>query len=117
MNVKLRYLFEDKTLKFSTILALLVIAACSALVVFYQSKLPPYVPFFNSFPWGVERLVSSKGVMLIPGVLIIVYVINTLLSVWIYNAHALLARILSFNTLLLIILGFLAYLQILFLVF
>jgi len=117
MKGNLKIFLEDKTIKYSTTLSLVVIIICSVLVVIFQPKLSLFVPFFNSFPWGVERLVTSRAVMLIPVFLIIVYFVNITLSMKLYKTHTLLARILSFNTLLIIVLGFMSYLQILFLVF
>jgi hypothetical protein len=79
-------------------------------------NLPPYIPFFNSLPWGTDRLFSSIVVIFLPVTFLIIIIINTLLSARLYTTHVLMARMISFNGLLVMTLGFLAYLQIMLLV-
>jgi hypothetical protein len=68
-------------------------------------------------PWGEERLVASNATILLPVFLILIFVGNILLSVFVYKKYVLISRIVLFNCFLFLLLGLLAYLQILFLTF
>src|SRR3989344_2269782 len=84
----------------------IIILQCILLSVTFN-RLPPLIPFLNSQPWGVGRLYESW----------VVFIINNFLSLVYYRANTLASRILSFNAFLFILLGFLAYIQIVLLVF
>lgn len=109
-------ILSDNILKLSTILSFVLLLSSSMLIAFSYTSLPPYIPFFNSLPWGTERLFSSMIVIFLPILFLIVLIGNVLLSVRLYATNALMARMISFNGLLVMMLGFLAYLQIIFLV-
>ncbi len=108
---------SDKILRLSVALSSIGLLMITTLVIINYTKLPPYVPFFNSMPWGVERLFPSYIVLSLPVLVLMVIVGNNILSVLLYTKHTLIARMLSFNGLIFVFLGMLAYLQILFLVF
>ncbi len=107
---------SDNIIKISTGVSLILLIFITILIAFFYQKLPPYIPFFNSLPWGTERLFSSVVVVFLPVVFLSVIIVNTMISAYLYASHALIARMISFNGLLVIILGFLAYLQIVLLV-
>jgi hypothetical protein len=106
----------DNILKFSTLLSFMILLFVSGIIAISYANLPPYVPFFNSLPWGTERLFSSIVVIVLPLAFLFVIIVNILLSAHLYTKHALMARMVSFNGLLVMTLGFLAYLQIMLLV-
>lgn len=109
-------LMSDNIIKVSFGVSLIVVVLVSILIAFFYQQLPPYIPFFNSLPWGTERLFSSVVILTLPIIFLLVIIINNILSAYLYNKHTLMARMISFNGLLVIILGFLAYLQIVLLV-
>ncbi len=109
-------LLSDNIIKVSSGASFLLLLIATLLIAFFYQKLPPYIPFFNSLPWGTERLFSSVIVVFLPLIFLLVLIINNALSAYVYEKHALIARMISFNGLLVILLGFLAYLQIVLLV-
>lgn len=117
MKGSLRVVLEDNIIKSSFSAALLLIALQSILVIVFYSNLPPYIPFLNSEIWGEGRLVVKQFILLLVTALLIVFSINNGLVLNLYSKHPLLSRLLSFNTLLFVFLAFLAFIQILLLVF
>lgn len=107
---------SDNIIKVSFGVSLIIVVLVSILIAIFYQKLPPFIPFFNSLPWGTERLFSSVIVITLPVIFLLVIMINNMLSAYLYAKHTLMARMISFNGLLVIILGFLAYLQIILLV-
>ena len=87
------------------------------LIALIYPKLPPLIPFLNSQPWGEARLYPSWTILLVAPSVILVFFINGFLGTAFYNKNTLIARILSFNSLLFALLSFFAFVQIIFLVF
>ncbi|RJQ27484.1 hypothetical protein C4577_01485 [Candidatus Parcubacteria bacterium] len=114
MKGKFNNFRNDNLIKFSFIISLVVTFLLSIMI--YKIYSPPYIPFFNSLPWGEKRLVESSHLMLFPASFFLVIIFNNLLSFLFYDKYTLISRILCINTLLFVILGFFAYLQILILI-
>lgn len=110
-------IISDKILRISIGLSLCFLLIVTALIAVFYQQLPPFIPFFNSMPWGTDRLYTSLVVVFVPLVFLLVLFANTVISIKIYQKHTLFARMVSFNGLLFVVLGFLAYVQILLLVF
>lgn len=112
MKENFREVIHDKLIRITSGASVVLLVGLILTFFLFQQKLPPVVPFFNSLPWGVERLAPVSAVMLVPPVLIAIFLLNNLLTVALYKRHTLVARILSFNALLFIFLGLMAYIQI-----
>ena len=117
MSGNLSLILSDNIIKISFYSSLVIIIAQCILILITFNRLPPLIPFLNSQTWGVDRLYTSGVVFIIPFVLAAVFITNTSLSLFYYRGNTLAARILSFNAFLFILLGFLAYIQIVLLVF
>ncbi len=117
MKDNLKYLFSDNLIKICLFLSVSLMLIQMILVIVFYYKFPPLIPFLNSRPWGEERLAPSGAILLIPTAFLIVFFVNNFLASIFYKRNTLVARILVFNCLLLILLGLLAYIQIIFLVF
>jgi hypothetical protein len=117
MNAELKIIFTDKIVRLSGGISLFLLLVVTMLIALFYRHFPPLIPLLNSLPWGTDRLFSSVAIVFIPLILLSVIILNTLFAARMYVKHTLLARILSFNALLFVILGFLAYLQILLLIF
>ena len=117
MRGGLSLILSDNIIKISFYSSLIIIIAQCILLLVTFNKLPPLIPFLNSQPWGIDRLYASKVVFVIPFVLAVVFIINNFLSLFYYRENTLASRILSFNAFLFILLGFMAYIQIVLLVF
>lgn len=117
MNGRIKLLTKDRFIRYSFIVTFLLVVASSIIVVFSYTSLPPLSPVFNSMPWGISRLYDSRIVIFLPIAMISVVILNTVMIISIYKKYTLLGRIVSFNSLLFCLLGTLAYLQILFLIY
>lgn len=117
MKNNLESLLQDRTAKFSIISSIAIIIVYVVLVGVSFTKLPPLLPLFNSLPWGTARLAPVDAVFVFPVLFLTIFILNNLAAAKIYRKQILMARVVSFNSLLVIILGLLAYVQILLLVF
>jgi len=117
MSANPKIVFSDKIIKVSFFASLLLTGISSAIIAVFYTKLPPLIPFYNSMPWGEGRLAPSHFILAFPLLFIAIIVINILVSLRVHNNYMLLSRILSVNALLFIVFGFLAFVQIIFLVF
>jgi len=117
MRENLREFFKDSIVRIVMAASVILILLQTILIAIFYSKLPPLIPFLNSQPWGEGRLYPASVVFAFPIILLTVFIANNLLSAAFYKSYTLIARIFSFNSLLFIILGFLAYVQIILLVF
>lgn len=117
MKETLSFIYSDNLIKISFFASISLIIFQTILILVSYQKLPPLIPFFNSQPWGVERLGPSAAILIMPFLLFTIFAVNNVLSNIFYKQNSLIARILSFNSFLFILLGFLAYVQIVLLVF
>lgn len=117
MKEKFSLLFADHFVRISLLLSIIFIIPLIVLIIATYPNLPPLIPFYNSMPWGESRLAISKIVILLPLLLLIILTVNIFQSLFVYKKYTLIARIILFNCFLFLLLGLLAYLQILFLTF
>jgi hypothetical protein len=117
MKEKFSLLLTDQFARISLMFSFLFIVPLIIIIVVTYGSLPPLIPFFNSMPWGEERLVVSNITILLPIFLLLIFVGNIVLSIFVYKKYVLISRIVLFNCFLFLLLGLLAYLQILFLTF
>jgi len=117
MKSNFKLLLLDKIIKYSLFASVFLILFQLIIAGLFLTKLPPLIPLLNSKPWGNSRLYPSITILLIPLLLIVGFIVNNLLSAVYYKTNTLAARILSFNSLLFILLSLLALVQIIFLVF
>lgn len=117
MKNKFKLILSDKFIRISLVLSLLFIVPLMVIIISTYSALPPYIPFFNSMPWGIQRLASSSITIFLPLLLFIILLLNLIIATLIYKRYALISRIILFNCFLFLLLGLLSYLQILFLTF
>ncbi len=117
MKDKFNLILSDQFVKICLALSLLFILPLIGIIIATYTNLPPLIPFFNSMPWGEDRLASSQLTIFLPLILVVVFVTNLFQAVLSYNKYVLVSRIVLFNCFLFLLLGLLAYLQILFLTF
>jgi hypothetical protein len=116
MKGNFKLVFADKITRISIIVSIVLVVIQTFLVLVFYSKLPPLIPFFNSRPWGEERLASSQAVFLLPVFSLVIFVINIILSAIFYKKNVLISRIIAFTILLFTFLSLISFIQILFLV-
>lgn len=117
MKEKFNLLISDQFIKISLLLSLFFLVPLVILIIATFGNLPPLIPFFNSMPWGEDRLFSSRTIIFIPLLVLVIFTINLFFATAIYKKYALIARIILFNCFLFLLLSLLSYLQILFLTF
>lgn len=117
MKEKFSIILSDQFVRISLILSLIFIVPLIIIIIATYSSLPPLIPFFNSMPWGESRLIPSSFTVLLPLLLLAIFVGNVLLATFVYTKYVLISRIVLFNCFLILLLGLLAYLQIIFLTF
>lgn len=117
MKDKFNLVLSDQFARISLILSLMFVVPSIFLILISYTSLPPLIPFFNSMPWGEERLVDSHVIIFLPFILLGIFVGNLLYAIFAYRKNVLVSRIILFNCFLFLLLGLLAYLQILFLTF
>lgn len=117
MKEKFKLILKDQFVRISLLLCVLFLVPLIIIIFTTIGSLPPLIPFYNSMPWGEERLAYSNITILLPILLIGVFVGNLLQATFSYSKYVLVARIVLFNSFLFLLLSLLAYLQILFLTF
>lgn len=91
---------SDKILFFGFLAALIFIILNLSLVGFFYSQLPPFIPLFNQMPWGEARLGLKEEIFIPVAITFTIFVINLIVSSWLYNKTPLISRIFSITTLL-----------------
>ena len=117
MRENFRHIYSDKFVRVCVLLSCLFLLLLIIIIILSAGKLPPYIPLFNSMPWGEDRLFSSKSIFFLPAIFFGIFICNVVLATTLYKRYALISRILYFNLFLLMMLGLLAYVQIILLVF
>lgn len=117
MKEKFSTILSDQFVRISLLLSVIFIVPLIAIIIATYGSLPPLIPFFNSMPWGEQRLIGSNITIILPMLLVAIFVGNVLLATFVYTKYVLISRIVLFNCFLILLLGLLAYLQILFLTF
>lgn len=117
MKEKFKIILSDQFIRISLLLSLVFLLPLVVIILLTYGTLPPLIPFYNSMPWGEERLAYSQVAVFLPVILITLFVVNIAQAMFSYSKYVLVARIVLFNSFLFLLLGLLAYLQILFLTF
>ncbi len=117
MKERLKNASRDSVIRFSVIFSLVFIFLETVLILVFFGKLPPFIPFFNSMPWGESRLAPPNNFLYLFSSFIAVVILDNFLSAVFYKSYPLISRILSVTSLLFVFLGFLASVQIFILVF
>lgn len=117
MNNNIRTILKDKGIRYSIIITCIVLVLELITVVFLFPKFPPVIPLFNSLSWGKDRLVPSPVIFAAPVFLVLMALCNIFITSISYRRHALLARMITINLLLTVLLSLVALAQILLLIF
>ncbi len=111
MNVYFKQIKADRILSISTIATLFFTFVNIVSVITLYQQLPHVLPLFNQMPWGEERL-GTKEQLFIPIVFAVgIFCLNLFISMHIYKAIPLVARILSVTTMLIAFFVFLFIMQ------
>lgn len=72
-------IFQSQLTKASFLIAIACFVATSIVLGVKYQSLPPQIPLFYSRPWGEGRLATSPFVWIVPGTILILIFINTVL--------------------------------------
>ena len=73
-------------------------------ILLNYKDLPPFIPIFNQLPWGMPRLATPLGILLPSLISLFVWILNILLSSFIYKKTPLVSRMLAVTSLLIALL-------------
>jgi len=85
---------QDSVLNWSFWITLLLIFLMVGGIAATLSNLPPVVPLYNNMPWGYGRLGRSYELFFIPGLVLAVCILNTIIGLRLVKNIPLLARFL-----------------------
>lgn len=89
-----KHIQKDSVLSWTFWLTMTLIFLMVALIGIFYANLPPFLPLFNQMPWGYGRLAHQYELFLIPGGVLIISLVNTILGIKIGEKVPLLARFL-----------------------
>lgn len=93
MSERLRFIWNDFLIKKLLRLSGLVFFLFIVIFILKFNDLPPQLPLFYSLPRGNEQLGNPILLLLLPILSVLVLLINTVISLFIYKREKLLARI------------------------
>lgn len=100
MNSFVKKISLDKTIWWPLIFSLGISIFSAGFIALFYGGLPPLMPIFNQLPWGEARLTVKAG-LFIPLVISLGYIlVNAIIISSLYERLQILARMLSFTTLL-----------------
>src|SRR5690242_5005747 len=92
---------EDRIIAWGFNLSIFFILGSILITLVFYRFLPPFLPVYNKMPWGYAR-VGSKIEFFIPiAIALALYIVNFILSSYLYKKVILLARFLAAATVLL----------------
>jgi len=107
---------KDKAIFWPIIFSILILAASLIFTLLKFTNLPPKIPLFYSKPWGQDRLVGKGLVWLLPAILFLLILVNTILAKVLAPKIIFLAQIISIALSILAFLIFFTLARIIFLV-
>jgi len=76
-------------------ISLALLIAQIALITGSWRWLPPELPLFYSRPWGKQQLTTPWGLLILPALSLLIYLLNQLGAKFIAKENALIAKILA----------------------
>ncbi len=77
---KIGHLWLKKNILRAMLISIITALAQIVVIIFSFSQLPPQVPLFYSRPWGKSQLADPLYLFLLPGLSILVLIINSIIS-------------------------------------
>jgi hypothetical protein len=106
------FLKSDSVVRYSFFIGICIVGLGFLLVFINFKRLPPALPLFYSRPWGDPQLGSPIELFILPSGMFFVFVLNTFVSLLIYEKDLLLARVVSIGHNIASLLAFIALLKI-----
>lgn len=112
MNALFKNLQQDKIIFFSSLITVSLIVLNVLMIALFYKNLPPYIPLYNQMPWGEARIGAKIEIFIIPGLILIITIVNFLFSKNYYQKIPLISRLLAVTSFLISFLGFVLVLRI-----
>ena len=113
-NFLIKQIPKEKTIFWSIIFYLFLFVGSLIFTIIKFASLPPKIPLFYSKPWGQERLANREFIWLLPAILLLLILINTVLAKIFAAKILFLAQIVSITLSILTFLIFVTLLKIIF---
>ena len=81
-------------------------------LAFFWTKLPPQIPLFYSHPWGEEQLATPAFLFLLPGLSLLVLILNLFLGI-LFAEEKIILKFLTVSSFIIAFLGLFGQLRIL----
>lgn len=101
---RLSELWQDRVIGKALRFSILLIILLFVVIFSFLWRLPPEIPLTYSRPWGTEQLVPSIFLLFLFFLVIIVLLINSFFASLLFSSQQLLARILSWTSVVFILL-------------
>ncbi len=95
LRQKLDELLKDRFIKASVKFFLVFMTIFILIIIWKWNKLPPQIPLFYSLPRSNDMLGSKSQILLLPLFSLVLYTLNLLFSLYIYNKEKLAAIFLT----------------------
>ncbi len=92
------YQKQDGILFWSTTLSIFFALFSISLWAFYYPFLPPEIPLFYSLPWGESQLTNLLQYLLLPGIILLIVLINLLLTWHLHTSQLFIKRMIALAT-------------------
>lgn len=115
MDKVIKYWYKsDKLFLLPILFSLLSAILISLGFLIFSNKLPVKLPLFYSLPWGQTQLINKQQILILPGVLILITLINVFISSQLHTIQLVLKRILILSLVLINLIIFITAVKILF---
>lgn len=88
---------SDKYFSISITVTIISIIVILAFFLIFYSRLPDTLPLFYSLPWGENQLAAKQQFLLLPIILTLICLVNSLISSQLHSVQYLLKRMLLFS--------------------
>lgn len=88
---------SDKFFLISILITIISISTIVSVFLFFYNRMPDRLPLFYSLPWGENQLATKQQFLLLPIMLALICLINSLIASQLHSAQYLLKRMLMLS--------------------
>lgn len=100
MNASIKEMLADKIIVGCLSITGFILLFHIFFVVYFFSKLPPFIPIFNQMPWGDTRIALKPYIALPILITLVIGLVNIGMSIFLYKKIPLISRFLTITWLL-----------------
>lgn len=91
---------SDKFFLIPILITIITVVSITLLFLIFYNRLPDRLPLFYSLPWGETQLAAKQQFLLLPIMLVLTCLINSLIASQLHVAQVVLKRILTLSLIL-----------------